>query len=56
MKDTPFVPEITRKHFEEALNENRPSLSVKDVEQYLQIAESVKKRQPQKSKELPGYI
>ncbi|TFG27477.1 AAA family ATPase [Candidatus Thorarchaeota archaeon] len=47
---------VTIKHFQQALEETRPSLSVKDVEKYLELAESVKKRKPQKSPELPGYI
>ncbi|TFG33367.1 AAA family ATPase [Candidatus Thorarchaeota archaeon] len=47
---------VTMKHFEQALQEARPSLSVKDVEKYLELAESVKKRQPQQSPTLPGYI
>ncbi len=47
---------VTMMHFEEALNETRPSLGSKDLERYLEVAESVKKRQPQKTEGLPGYI
>ncbi|TFH04630.1 MAG: hypothetical protein E4H14_14345, partial [Candidatus Thorarchaeota archaeon] len=47
---------VTMKHFELALKETRPSLSPKDIERFAAIAESVKKRQPQESKVLPGYL
>ena len=47
---------VTMKHFEIALEETRPSLSPKDIERFAAIAESVKKRQPQESKILPGYV
>jgi len=47
---------VTMKHFELALEESRPSLSPKDMARFAAIAESVKKRQPQESKVLPGYV
>ncbi|MGY5879840.1 MAG: CDC48 family AAA ATPase [Candidatus Thorarchaeota archaeon] len=47
---------VAMKHFELALEVTRPSLSPKDVERFAAIAESVKKRQPQESKVLPGYV
>ena len=50
------VKPVTMKHFELALEETRPSLSPKDIERFSKIAESVKKRQPQESKILSGYV
>ncbi len=48
---------VDMKHFEEALNEVRPSLSPDDVKRFLALAEQVKKRQPRSSSEtLPGYV
>lgn len=48
---------VEMKHFEEALNEVRPSLSPDDVKRFLALAEQVKKRQPRSSSEiLPGYV
>jgi transitional endoplasmic reticulum ATPase len=56
VRDDWKIKPVTMKHFELALEETRPSLSPKDVERFAAIAESVKKRQPQESKSLPGYI
>ncbi|MFW9807852.1 MAG: CDC48 family AAA ATPase [Candidatus Thorarchaeota archaeon] len=47
---------VTMKHFEEALGEVRPSISPDDVKRFLALAEHVKKRQPQKDLDLPGYM
>ncbi|MGD9396219.1 MAG: CDC48 family AAA ATPase [Candidatus Thorarchaeota archaeon] len=48
---------VEMKHFEEALQEVRPSISPDDVKRFLALAEQVKKRQPQSSPDaLPGYI
>ncbi len=47
---------VEMKHFEEALGEVRPSMSPDDVKRFLALAEQVKKRQPQKDLDLPGYI
>jgi len=48
---------VEMKHFEEALQEVRPSISPDDVKRFLALAEQVKKRQPQSSTDtLPGYI
>lgn len=47
---------VTMKHFEEALGEVRPSISPDDVKMFLALAEHVKKRQPQKDLDLPGYM
>ena len=47
---------VSMNHFELALEETRPSLSPKDMERFTAIAESVKKRQPQEPKILPGYV
>ena len=44
------------KHFEEALGEVRPSISPDDAKRFLTLAEQVKKRQPQKDLDLPGYM
>ncbi|MDF1538821.1 MAG: CDC48 family AAA ATPase [Candidatus Thorarchaeota archaeon] len=44
-------------HFKEALAEVRPTISEEDAKRFLQMAESVKKRQPEKSSEiLPQYM
>ncbi len=47
---------VEMKHFEEALGEVRPSFSPDDVKRFLALAEQVKKRQPQKDLDLPGYM
>ncbi len=47
---------VKMKHFEEALQEVRPSISPDDVKRFLALAEQVKKRQPQKDLDLPGYM
>ncbi|MFW9793289.1 MAG: CDC48 family AAA ATPase [Candidatus Thorarchaeota archaeon] len=47
---------VEMKHFEEALKEVRPSISPDDVKRFLALAEQVKKRQPQKDLDLPGYM
>jgi len=44
-------------HFEEALEEVRPTISDEDAKRFLEMAESVKKRQPEKKTEiLPQYM
>ncbi|MHA1949848.1 MAG: CDC48 family AAA ATPase [Candidatus Thorarchaeota archaeon] len=47
---------VKMRHFEEALGEVRPSISPDDVKRFLALAEQVKKRQPQKNLDLPGYM
>ena len=47
---------VKMKHFTEALGEVRPSISPDDVKRFLALAEQVKKRQPQKDLDLPGYM
>jgi transitional endoplasmic reticulum ATPase len=48
---------VEMKHFKEAMNEVRPSMSPEDVKRFLELADMVKKRQPQKSSDiLPGYM
>ena len=47
---------VEMKHFEEALGEVRPSISPDDAKRFLTLAEQVKKRQPQKDLDLPGYM
>jgi transitional endoplasmic reticulum ATPase len=47
---------VEMKHFEEAMGEVRPSISPEDLKRFLEIAEQVKKRQPQKDLDLPGYM
>ncbi|TET11873.1 MAG: AAA family ATPase [Candidatus Thorarchaeota archaeon] len=47
---------VEMKHFEEALGEVRPSISPDDLKRFLALAEQVKKRQPQKDLDLPGYM
>lgn len=47
---------VTMKHFEQALEEIRPTMSKEDVERFLEQAAVLKKRQPQQSQQLPGYI
>ena len=48
---------VKMKHFEEAMNEIRPSISPDDAKRFLELAEQVRKRQPQKSPDiLPGYM
>lgn len=48
---------VEMKHFKEAMNEVRPSMSPDDVKRFLELADMVKKRQPQKSSDiLPGYM
>jgi len=48
---------VHMKHFKSALEETRPSISQEDVKRFLELAEQVKKRQPQKSSDvLPGYM
>jgi transitional endoplasmic reticulum ATPase len=48
---------VSMKHFKEAMNEVRPSISSDDVNRFLALAEQVKKRQPQKTSDiLPGYM
>ena len=56
VRDDWKVKPVAMKHFELALEETRPSLSPKDMERFAAIAESVKKRQPQEPKVLPGYV
>jgi transitional endoplasmic reticulum ATPase len=56
VRDDWKVKPVTMKHFELALEETRPSLSPKDMERFTAMAESVKKRQPQESKVLSGYV
>ncbi|MCK5239341.1 MAG: CDC48 family AAA ATPase, partial [Candidatus Thorarchaeota archaeon] len=49
--------QVTMDHFREALKEVRPSITAEDAKRFLQIAESVKKRQPEKKTEiLPQYM
>ncbi|MBN2230648.1 MAG: CDC48 family AAA ATPase [Candidatus Thorarchaeota archaeon] len=48
---------VEMKHFEEALQETRPSISPDDAKRFQELAELVKKRQPQKSGDVPpSYI
>ncbi|MFW9960757.1 MAG: CDC48 family AAA ATPase [Candidatus Thorarchaeota archaeon] len=48
---------VHMKHFKAALEETRPSISQEDIKRFLELAEHVKKRQPQKSSDvLPGYM
>ncbi|MFW9958361.1 MAG: CDC48 family AAA ATPase [Candidatus Odinarchaeota archaeon] len=48
---------VHMKHFKAALEETRPSISQEDIKRFLELAEQVKKRQPQKSSDvLPGYM
>ncbi len=48
---------VHMKHFKAALEEIRPSISPDDLKRFLELAEQVKKRQPQKSSDvLPGYM
>jgi transitional endoplasmic reticulum ATPase len=48
---------VHMKHFKAALEETRPSISQEDVKRFMELAEQVKKRQPQKSSNvLPGYM
>jgi transitional endoplasmic reticulum ATPase len=48
---------VHMKHFKTALEETRPSISQEDVKRFMELAEQVKKRQPQKSADvLPGYM
>ena len=47
---------VEMRHFEEALGEVRPSISPDDAKRFLTLAEQVKKRQPQKDLDLPGYM
>ncbi|RDE15476.1 MAG: AAA family ATPase [Candidatus Thorarchaeota archaeon] len=48
---------VHMKHFKAALEEIRPSISPDDVKRFMELAEQVKKRQPQKSSDvLPGYM
>ena len=47
---------VTMKHFEEALEEIRPTMSKDDIQRFLEQAEVLKKRQPQQTQTLPGYI
>lgn len=56
VRDDWKVKPVSMKHFELALEETRPSLSPKDMERFTAMAESVKKRQPQGSKVLSGYV
>ncbi|MHA1137361.1 MAG: CDC48 family AAA ATPase [Candidatus Thorarchaeota archaeon] len=56
VRDDWKVKPVSMNHFELALEETRPSLSPKDMERFAAIAESVKKRQPQEPKILPGYV
>ncbi|RLI54411.1 MAG: AAA family ATPase, partial [Candidatus Thorarchaeota archaeon] len=51
------VKPVEMKHFEEAMEEVRPSISNDDVKRFMEIAEQVKKRQPRKESDvLPGYV
>ena len=48
---------VEMKHFEEALQEVRPSISPEDIKRFLSLADQVMKRLPQKSTDvLPGYV
>jgi transitional endoplasmic reticulum ATPase len=48
---------VHMKHFKAALEETRPSISQEDIKRFTELAEQVKKRQPQKSSNvLPGYM
>jgi transitional endoplasmic reticulum ATPase len=47
---------VEMKHFAEALEEVRPSFSPDDIKRFLALAKQVKKRQPQKTEDLPGYM
>ncbi|MDH4213695.1 MAG: CDC48 family AAA ATPase [Candidatus Thorarchaeota archaeon] len=48
---------VHMKHFKAALEETRPSISQEDIKRFLELAEQVKKRQPQKASDvLPGYM
>ncbi|MHA1909030.1 MAG: CDC48 family AAA ATPase [Candidatus Thorarchaeota archaeon] len=48
---------VTMDHFREALKEVRPTITAEDAKRFLQMAEVVKKRQPEKSTEiLPQYM
>ena len=48
---------VTMDHFREALKEVRPSITAEDAKRFLQLAEAVKKRQPEKKTEiLPQYM
>ena len=47
---------VEMKHFAEALEEVRPSISPDDLKRFLALAKQVKKRQPQKTEDLPGYM
>lgn len=48
---------VHMKHFKAALDEIRPSISPDDVKRFMELAEQVKKRQPQKAADvLPGYM
>ena len=48
---------VEMKHFEEALQEVRPSISPEDIKRFLNLADQVMKRLPQKSTDvLPGYV
>jgi transitional endoplasmic reticulum ATPase len=48
---------VHMKHFKDAMEETRPSISPDDMKRFMELAELVKKRQPQKSSEiLPGYM
>ncbi|MHA2424968.1 MAG: CDC48 family AAA ATPase [Candidatus Thorarchaeota archaeon] len=48
---------VTMDHFKEALKEVRPTISPEDAKRFLQMAEVVKQRQPEKSTEiLPQYM
>jgi len=48
---------VEMKHFTQAMEEVRPSISTDDLKLYLELAERVMKRQPRKdSGVLPGYV
>lgn len=48
---------VEMRHFEEALQEVRPSISPEDIKRFLSLADRVMKRLPQKSTDvLPGYV
>ncbi|MFX1484636.1 MAG: CDC48 family AAA ATPase [Promethearchaeota archaeon] len=47
---------VKMEDFEAALHEVSPSMSAEDIKRFLALADVVKKRQPQKDLNLPGYV
>jgi len=48
---------VTMEHFKQAMKEVRPTITAEDAKRFLQMAEVVKQRQPEKSKDiLPQYM